>query len=172
MSEKNNIFDFSNAASVIKDAIVRSRYQAAKLVNKELLGLYYAVGKFVSENSRGNVWGQGAIRRLSDSLQRELPGLRGFSEVSIKRMRLFYESWQPVFLNRPLTMDDLRELVNYTNRPLIMGDLYGQDQNVNRPLPTDDLQIFIKVENALDLELLAQHIICFIVGSEQGEADE
>ena len=102
----NNIQNFNDAANIIKEAIVRSRYQAAKLVNKELLGLYYAVGKYVSENSRNSVWGQGAIKQLSESLQSELPGLRGFSEVSIKRMRLFYEGWQPVFENRPLITDD------------------------------------------------------------------
>ena len=47
---------FKEAAIAIKDAIVRSRYQAAKLVNKELLGLYYAVGRYVSENSRSGYW--------------------------------------------------------------------------------------------------------------------
>ncbi|MDR1688863.1 MAG: DUF1016 N-terminal domain-containing protein [Clostridiales bacterium] len=87
----NDMQNFTDAANIIKEAIVRSRYQAAKLVNKELLGLYYAVGKYVSENSRNRVWGQGAIKQLSESLQQGLPGLRGFSEVSIKRMRLFYE---------------------------------------------------------------------------------
>jgi len=106
MNDKEN-FDFSDAAIIIKDAIVRSRYQAAALVNKELLGLYYAVGRYVSINSRSSVWGQGAIKRLSESLQKELPGLRGFSESAIKRMRNFYEDWQPVFTNRPLSMGDL-----------------------------------------------------------------
>jgi predicted nuclease of restriction endonuclease-like (RecB) superfamily len=106
MSEPQ-IFDFNGAAIIIKDAIVRSRYQAAALVNKELLSLYYAVGRYVSVNSRGNFWGQGAIKQLSESLQRELPGLRGFSESAIKKMRLFYETWQAVFENRSLTMNDL-----------------------------------------------------------------
>jgi len=82
---------FKDAAAAIKEAIVRSRYRAATLVNKDLLSLYYGVGKYVSENSRLGSWGQGAISQLSDSLQRELPGLRGFSEASIKRMRLFYD---------------------------------------------------------------------------------
>jgi len=112
MVSENKIFNFSDAAGIIKDAIVRSRYQAAALVNRELLGLYYAVGRYVSINSRNDVWGQGAIRRISESLQRELPGLRGFSEVSIKRMRLFYEGWQPIFANRPLAMDDLASVQN------------------------------------------------------------
>ena len=41
---ENSIFDWGSVVNVIKDAIVRSRYQSAKLVNKELLGLYYAAG--------------------------------------------------------------------------------------------------------------------------------
>ena len=98
---------FKEAAIAIKDAIIRSRYQAARLVNRELLSLYYGVGKFISENSRGGYWGKGAIKQLSEDLQRELPGLRGFSEVSIKRMRLFYEQWALILSNRPSLSDDL-----------------------------------------------------------------
>ncbi|MDR0425477.1 MAG: hypothetical protein LBH39_08540 [Clostridiales Family XIII bacterium] len=56
------IIDLGDAASIIKDAIIQSRYQAAKLVNKELLSLYYGVGKYVSDNSRAGFWGQGAIK--------------------------------------------------------------------------------------------------------------
>lgn len=119
----SDIFDFGSAASAIKNAIVQSRYQAAKLINKELLSLYYAVGRYVSDNSRTDAWGKGAIRNLSESLQQELPGLRGFSETSIKRMREFYEQWSSVFANRPLITDDLREKAITENRPLIMGDL-------------------------------------------------
>ena len=144
MSE-NNIFDFGNAASVIKDAILQSRYQAAKLINKELLSLYYGVGKYVSDNSRCGYWGQGAIRQISETLQRELPGLRGFSEVSIKRMRLFYEAWSFVFSNRPLLMDNLKK--NTTR--------------ANRPLPTDDLKIIMKLEDFIDLELLKLQLNAF-----------
>jgi len=141
----NSIFDFGDAAIIIKDAIIRSRYQAAKLVNKELLGLHYAVGKYVSDNSRVGSWGKGAIRQLSESLQKELPGLRGFSEVSIKRMRLFYEAWHPAFINRPSVTDDLIEL----------------NDNANRPLTTDEFRLLIKTDNILDLSLLLHDISSF-----------
>jgi predicted nuclease of restriction endonuclease-like (RecB) superfamily len=137
---------FKDAAGVIKDAIVRSRYHAAKLVNTELLGLYYAVGRYVSLNSRGNVWGQGAIKQLSDYLQRELPGLRGFGEVSIKKMRLFYEAWRPVFTNS-------------TNRQLLTDDLSANDKNENRHLTNDDLTIVVTAADVHDLGLLTRHII-------------
>ncbi len=36
------------------------------------------LGKYISENSRGNFWGTNAIEVISLQLQQELPGLRGF----------------------------------------------------------------------------------------------
>jgi len=108
----NNIVNTNEAAEIIKNAILNSRYNAAKMINKELLGLYYGVGKYVSDNSRSETWGKGAVKRLSEDLQNELPGLRGFSESSIKRMRDFYEQWVHVFANRPLAMGDLETAEN------------------------------------------------------------
>lgn len=85
--------DYSVAVNTIKNAILRSQYQAAKLINREMLSLYYGIGKYVSENSREGFWGTGAIKTISERLRKELPGLRGFSESSIKNMRIFYEEW-------------------------------------------------------------------------------
>ena len=152
MSDNN----WGDAVIVIKDAIIRSRFQAATLVNRELLSLYYAVGRYVSQNSRNSVWGQGAIKKISSDLQKELPGLRGFSEVSIKRMRLFYEGWQPVFLNRPLIMDDLKESTINGNRPSSTDDLSGTRYSIN-----DKVQIIPMTESDIDLSLLSKHISSF-----------
>jgi len=121
--KKINEPNINDAAIVIKDAIVLSRYQAAKLVNRELLSLYYGVGKFVSDNSREGYWGQSAIKQISDLLQKELPGLRGFSEAAIKKMRIFYEDWHHVFSNRSFTMNDLRTDDDNKNRSLSVNDL-------------------------------------------------
>lgn len=89
---------YNAAVSAIKQAILQSQYQAAKGVNRVQLSLYFSVGKYVSENSRCGFWGTGAIESISGQLQKELPGLRGFSPRNIKNMRLFYEKWQEVFL--------------------------------------------------------------------------
>ena len=89
--------DYSDAVNTIKNAILRSQYQAAKLINREMLSLYYGIGKYVSENSREGFWGTGAIKTISERLRKELPGLRGFSETSIRKMRQFYEQWSPTF---------------------------------------------------------------------------
>lgn len=93
---RHNTADYNIAVQTIKDAILRSQYQAAKLVNREMLSLYYGIGRYISANSRDGFWGTGAIRTISERLRKEMPGLKGFSETNIKNMRLFYEEWEPV----------------------------------------------------------------------------
>lgn len=99
----------------LKSAILQSRYRAATLVNKELLTLYFAVGKFISNKIKEEKWGAKVIENLSADLQLELPGLRGFSATNIKRMRLFFESWEEQFIISPsltaqLETIDLQEI--------------------------------------------------------------
>ena len=93
--------DYAQAVKAIKQAIVVCRYRAARQMNGEVLGLYYSIGKYISEQSRNAQWGTNAIQTISDQLQQELPGLKGFSETNIKKMRLFYEAWAPTFEIRP-----------------------------------------------------------------------
>ena len=84
---------YAEAVRVIKGAILRSQYRAASAANKEQLSLYYGIGCYVSKNSREGFWGKGAIETISQQLQKDLPGLRGFSAANIKFMRQFYETW-------------------------------------------------------------------------------
>ena len=84
---------YAEAVRVIKEAILRSQYRAASAANKEQLSLYYGIGCYVSKNSREGFWGKGAIETISQQLQKDLPGLRGFSAANIKFMRQFYETW-------------------------------------------------------------------------------
>lgn len=121
---KKSIVNYENAVKEIKCTILRSRYVAARLANKELLNLYFAVGRYVSENSRNGFWGTGAIATISKRLSQELPGLRGFSEGNIKKMRLFYEAWKPFFEIRSLGTNDFQMVP--ANRSLEMNDLNAE----------------------------------------------
>ena len=103
--------EYIQAVKAIKQAILESRYRAARLVNKEVLALYYAIGGFISFRSRTAQWGTNAIGVISELLQQELPGLRGFSETNIKRMRIFYEEWRGLFENRPPVVDELTDVI-------------------------------------------------------------
>lgn len=93
---RHDTADYNAAVQTIKEAILRSQYQAAKLVNREMLSLYYGIGRYISANSREGFWGTGAIKTISERLRKELPGLKGFSQTNLKYMRMFYEEWSPV----------------------------------------------------------------------------
>jgi len=95
------------AVTVIKEAIQRSQTRALQSVNHEILSLYYGVGRYVSTQSRCETWGTGIIKAISSQLQKEIPGLTGFGESSIKNMRKFYEEWSD-FVNRQPTAADLQ----------------------------------------------------------------
>lgn len=113
--------NYIEAVKTIKEAILRSQYRAAISVNKEQLSLYYGIGRYVSENSRTGFWGKGAIEQISSLLQKELPGLRGFSTSNIKNMRVFYEEWEPVLNRQPLADDlvlDEKLLLSVIRQPL------------------------------------------------------
>jgi predicted nuclease of restriction endonuclease-like (RecB) superfamily len=58
-----------------------------------LLSLYYGVGKYISVNTRSGKWGSGAVEMISEQLQGEIPGLKGFSPSNMKNMRIFFEEW-------------------------------------------------------------------------------
>ena len=103
-----DVQQYRNEINTIKQAILHSQYRAAKLVTGEQLSLYFGIGCYVSANSRQGAWGTGAIERISEQLRKELPGLRGFSAESIKKMRSFYEFWQP-YINRSPLATDLRQ---------------------------------------------------------------
>ena len=107
--------NYDNAVKAIKAAILKSQYKAAKLVNRELLILYFAIGRYISLHSRDGFWGTGAIDIISQKLQNELPGLRGFSARNLKNMRTFYEEWSflegnPAVLTAELSSDERQEI--------------------------------------------------------------
>ena len=91
MSEKQN---YNEAVQTIKVAILQSQYDAARNVNEKQLMLYYGIGKYISLNSRNGFWGKGAIDAISRQLDKELPGLRGFTSRNLRYMRTFYEEWE------------------------------------------------------------------------------
>lgn len=109
----------------LKSAILQSRYRAAALVNKELLSLYFAVGQFISQKIEEEKWGAKVIENLSADLQVELPGLRGFSATNMKRMRLFFESWQEQTVIRPTVSAKLQiiDLEEIKFRPTVSAQL-------------------------------------------------
>lgn len=131
---QHNTADYNIAVQTIKEAILRSQYQAAKLVNREMLSLYYGIGRYISANSRDGFWGTGAVKAISERLSKEMPGLKGFSESSLKNMRMFYEEWSPV-----LESSDATSPIS----PIMIGEIETTTLlSAKSPITTDDLELF------------------------------
>lgn len=93
--------NYINFISEIKQQIIQSRYIAAKLVNKEQLVLYFNTGRVLSQKVKAENWGESVLQRIADDLQKQLPGLRGFSLRSLKKMRQLYEAYQSLPIGSP-----------------------------------------------------------------------
>ncbi|GHT41159.1 hypothetical protein FACS189437_07710 [Bacteroidia bacterium] len=154
--EQQVLINYSEAIKAIKSAILQSRYRAAALANREMLSLYFGIGKYISENSREGTWGTNAIEVISQQLQQELPGLRGFSASNMKRMRRFYEEWSSVLNSaattakfRQMPSGEIQNTVNHNtiNRPLTAGDLQLAENvsDIIRPLLAGELEINTKL---------------------------
>lgn len=127
---------YNKAVETIKTAILQGQYEAAKGVNRIQLAVYFAIGKYISLNTRKGKWGTGALEAISQQLRKELPGLRGFSATQLKEMRLFYEAWMMLDPNSSVMTDELQVIDNYnitnssvmtdelsTNSPIMIAEL-------------------------------------------------
>jgi len=77
----------------VKERIRTARYKAAMSANKELIGLYWQIGKGIVERQTTDGWGRSVVERLSRDLQSEFPGNVGLSPQNIWHMRSFYLAW-------------------------------------------------------------------------------
>lgn len=145
--------ELRSAVTAIKEAILHSQYRAAKMVNREQLSLYFGIGHYISEHSRKGYWGTGAIASISEQLQRELPGLRGFSAANIKKMRIFYEQWQFIENRSPVANDlnhndkveiDVNALIEINRSPLANDLMYDEYLSISF---THHYEILAKTES-------------------------
>jgi len=93
--DNNSLQPISQAVQIIKTAILQSQERTTRNANADLIALNYAVGGYVSIQSKLHRWGSAIIRSISEQLQKEIPGLRGFGYENLKKMRQFYETWNP-----------------------------------------------------------------------------
>ncbi len=85
--------DYASLLIEIKKRIRSAQYEALKAVNRQLVGLYWDIGKMIVERKTKASWGMAVVERLSQDLQNEFPGIRGFSASNLWRMKTFYEAY-------------------------------------------------------------------------------
>jgi predicted nuclease of restriction endonuclease-like (RecB) superfamily len=85
----------------VKEKIRLAQYEALKAVNADLIRLYWDIGRDIAER-QGENWGQAIVPVLSAELQKEFPGVSGFSVSNLWSMAQFYTEYHDVEFLQPL----------------------------------------------------------------------
>jgi predicted nuclease of restriction endonuclease-like (RecB) superfamily len=77
----------------IKERIRSAQYEALRAVNRELLALYWDIGRLIDQRQQGETWGRAVVENLARDLRAEFPGVSGFSAANLWRIKQFYEAY-------------------------------------------------------------------------------
>src|SRR3989338_4401126 len=99
----------------IKERIYKAQYDALKSVNKELIKLYWDIGKSIVAKQDKLGWGKSVVENLAKDLQKEFLGIQGFSSANLWRMRNFYLSYSSNEKLAPLVRE-----ISWTKNVIIM----------------------------------------------------
>ena len=86
----------------IKQRIRLAQYDALKAVNKELIALYWDIGKSIVEKQQHAGWGKSVVEKLARDLQAEFPGIKSFSTSNLWYMAQFYTEYHDNEILQPL----------------------------------------------------------------------
>ena len=82
--------EYLNFKNEITARIRSAQYESLKAVNKEMVALYWEVGKRITEQQAALGWGKSVVENLSRDIQQEFPGIKGFSVSNMWDMAQLY----------------------------------------------------------------------------------
>lgn len=100
----------AQAKAAVRDAQLRAHLA----VNRELIGLYWQLGRLILTRQHAEGWGSKVVERLSADLRAEFPDMKGLSRSNLHYMRAFAEAW-PEIVPQPvgqLPWGHIRELLD------------------------------------------------------------
>ena len=108
----------------LKERIRTARLRASLAANRELIELYWHIGRSVVEKQKTSGWGHAVISHLGDDLQKAFPGESGFSRTNVYRMRALFLAYQ----GAEKTVPQLVGQISDTGLPLAVAELpWGQN---------------------------------------------
>jgi len=84
------IADYAVLLAEVKERIRSAQYEALKAVNKELVALYWDIGKLIAVRQTNADHGAAIAEQLAADLRQEFPGVSGYSRRNVFYMREFY----------------------------------------------------------------------------------
>ena len=84
--------DYKHFFSEIKSRIRQAQLASLRVVNKELIDLYWDIGRSIHEKQKAG-WGKTIVPTLAAELQKEFVGTRGYSAANLWYMAQFYNEY-------------------------------------------------------------------------------
>ena len=85
----------------LKERIHSAQQRASLAVNRELVGLYWQIGRDILARQAAQGWGAKVIERLAHDLRTAFPEMKGFSRANLMYMRAFAEAWPDAGIVQP-----------------------------------------------------------------------
>ena len=101
----NNPSEYLNFRDDIMRRIRSAQYDVMRAVNKEMISLYWDIGRQITERQKALGWGKSVVENLSKDIQREFPGIQGFGVRNIWNMARFYSEYQSNTILHPLVAE-------------------------------------------------------------------
>jgi len=162
MSTKNNFLktpaSYSSLLKKIKNRIHSARGQSILSINKELINLYWEIGKLIIKQQKAEGWGKSIVEHLSRDIRDEFPNITGFSPQNIWYMRSFYVAWAEGIKNLQQPVGDL----SGQNLPQVIAEIpWGHNLLLLSKLKNPSLRIWYAqktIENGWSRSVLAAQI--------------
>ena len=87
------VTDYSNWLTALKQRIQSAQQRASLSVNRELVLLYWQIGRDILDRQQAQGWGAKVIDQLARDLTAASPDMKGFSRRNLLSMRSFAEAW-------------------------------------------------------------------------------
>jgi predicted nuclease of restriction endonuclease-like (RecB) superfamily len=84
---------YQELLSELKERLTSAQVRAALAVNRELVLLYWRIGRDILERQTRAGWGSKVVERLSKDLRLAFPGMKGLSRANLMYMRAFAEAY-------------------------------------------------------------------------------
>ncbi|HBA72413.1 MAG: hypothetical protein A2X82_14215 [Geobacteraceae bacterium GWC2_55_20] len=107
--------EYSTFLLELKERIHKAQYAALKAVNKELIALYWDIGKSIVSRQDQLGWGKAVVETVARDLQNEFPGMQGFSARNLWNMRNLYLAYRDNQKLQPLAAE-----ISWTKNVIIM----------------------------------------------------
>ena len=105
MNTPNLPEDYAHLLADVKERVRAAQYAALKAVNKELVGLYWDIGRMIAERQKVEGWGKSVVQRLAVDLQAEFRGVGGLSSSNLWRMKALFEAYEGLEKLAPLVRE-------------------------------------------------------------------